>query len=334
MTLETENISEQELRIYCHECQQKLDVSHLTPFEKIPCPACSAEIIVPEWFDSYLLEERCGDGGVAVVYRALDLTLDREVAIKISSINDSTLEFSEIFLHEGRVAASLNHPGIVPIYSCGEFNGRCFIVMQYMPRGTLENVIKDKWELKISQILQWMLDVTEALKFALDSGIVHHDIKPANILVDFDNNVKIGDFGLAYALNDIKSEHLQAELSTFGSPDYVSPEKLTDGYESTKGDIFSLGVTFYELITGVKPFKKAREDEDILEVRESEPVIPPSSLRFEASNNLSKLIMSMLEKEPSKRPNYNDILSKLKVLRKKYNKHEDKMLYRFVAKYL
>ena len=324
----------EKVRIFCHQCRQKLDVTNLKAFEKISCPTCSAELIVPKWFNSYLLEQCCGSGGGAVVYRSLDPTLDREVAIKIFSQKASTPQFAEIFLHEGRVAASLNHPNIIPIYSCGQFEDQCFLVMQYMADGSLDDQIKNNSPLKITQILKWMLDITSALQAALRSGVVHHDVKPANILLDSDGNVKITDFGLSYALNDVKSQSLLSELSAFGSPDYVSPEKLSFGFEDSKGDIFSLGVTFYELLTGKKPFKKAGDEEDILEVRASVPVGMPHELRSEISLKLSKFVMSMLEEDPIRRPEYDGIISELESYLEKYSKLEDKVIYRFVAKYI
>jgi len=322
------------LRIYCHKCNQKLDVTNLKAFDKIPCPTCSAQLIVPKWFESYLLEERCGSGGCAVVYRSLDITLDREIAIKIFIGNDNSPQFTKIFLHEGRVTASLNHSGIVPIYSCGQFKGKCFLIMQYMPNGTLEKQIKKNSPLKISQVLTWILDTSFALQFALESGVVHHDIKPANILLDSDMNAKISDFGLAYALHDLQSQSLLSELSSYGSPDYVSPEKVTDGSEDDKGDIFSLGVTLYELLTGKKPFKRNRENDDILEVRASSKVIPPHESRPEISVKLSKFVMRMMDQDPARRPEYDKIIAELKNFQKKYKKHEDKFHYRFIAKHL
>ena len=325
----------EEVKIFCHQCRQKLDVTKLKPFEKVSCPTCSAELIVPKWFNSYLLEERCGTGGGAVVYRSLDPTLDREIAIKIFSQKATTPQFAEIFLHEGRVAASLNHPNIVPIYSCGQFEDQCFLVMQYMADGSLDDQIKNNSSLKITQVLKWMLDIAGALQMALQSGVVHHDVKPANILLDAEGNVKITDFGLSYALNDVKSQSLLSELATFGSPDYVSPEKLSFGFEDSKGDIFSLGVTFYELLTGKKPFKKAVVDEeDILEERASVPVTMPHELRPEISLKLSRFVMRMLEEDPIKRPEYDEIISELKNFLEKYSKFEDKVIYRFVAKYI
>ena len=324
----------EKVRIFCHQCNQKLDVTNFKAFAKVPCPTCAAQLIVPKWFNSYLLEEKCGSGGGAVVYRSLDPTLDREIAIKIFSGNDNSPQFTKIFLHEGRVTASLNHQGIVPIYTCGQFEGQCFLIMQYMPNGTLEDQVKQNPKLKINQVLTWILDVVNALQTALEAGVVHHDVKSANILLDSDYNAKITDFGLAYALHDVQSQSLLSELSSYGSPDYVSPEKLINGCEDHKGDIFSLGVTIYELLTGERPFKQAHEDEDILEVRANAPVIAPNEIRPEISLKLSNFIMRMINQDPARRPEYNKIIAEIKHFQGKYKKYEDKFFYQFVAKHL
>ncbi len=329
-----EQSDSKKIRIFCHRCNQKLDVTNLKAFDKVSCPTCSAQLIVPKWFDSYLLEEKCGSGGGAVVYRSLDVTLDREIAIKIFRDSINTPKFTQIFLHEGRVTASLNHPGIVPIYSCGQYEGKCFLIMRYMPNGTLENQIKKNSPLKMSQVLAWMLDTCIALQFALESGVIHHDIKPANILLDSDNNAKISDFGLAYALDDLQSHSLLSELGSYGSPDYVSPEKVENGREDDKGDIFSLGVTFYELVTGKKPFKRTGDDDDILEVRSSAKVLEPNEIRPEISLDLSNFIMRMMDDDPARRPEYDKIIAELKFYLKKYQKYENKFFYNLISKHM
>jgi len=153
------------LKIFCHVCQQKLDVSGLSPFAHFNCPACNAELIVPKWFDNYLLEEPAGTGGMATVYRALDPALDREVAIKILSPEvASAKERSELFLHEARTAATINHYAIIPIYTCGIFEGQPYIVMQYLGGGTLELKIKmERKGLPLKQTIKWIRDIADGL---------------------------------------------------------------------------------------------------------------------------------------------------------------------------
>ncbi|MBE6373283.1 MAG: hypothetical protein E7055_14595, partial [Lentisphaerae bacterium] len=125
-----------QVKIFCHHCQQKLEVTGLQPFAHIDCPACGTDLIVPKWFDSYLLEEPCGRGGMSSVYRALDIALDREVAVKI--MDPKGPGGQEGFLNEARTAATINHSSVIPIYTCGIYEGQAYIVMQFMTGGSLE----------------------------------------------------------------------------------------------------------------------------------------------------------------------------------------------------
>ncbi|MBO4632117.1 MAG: hypothetical protein J5858_09360, partial [Lentisphaeria bacterium] len=120
--------SDRQIKIFCYQCQQKLDVTGLMPFAHFSCPACGADLIIPKWFDNYLLEEPCGRGGMASVYRALDIALDREVAVKI--LDPDGFGSQEAFLNEARTAATINHFGVIPIYTCGIYNDQAYILMQ------------------------------------------------------------------------------------------------------------------------------------------------------------------------------------------------------------
>ncbi|MFA7232116.1 MAG: serine/threonine-protein kinase [Victivallaceae bacterium] len=316
---EDEKVTEEHglLKVSCHSCLQKLDVSSLVPFSLFACPACGAEIIVPKWFDSYLLEEHWGCGGMADVYRALDPTLDREVAIKILKTDTSSMEhFGEIFLNEGRIAANINHPAVVPIYSCGEFDQRPYLVMQFMEHGNLEQILRNRKELPVDLVLRWMIDIASGLNSAFKMGIIHHDIKPANILLDSDGNAKIGDFGLSNALYDIRSEKLANVTRFWGSPEYVSPEKIAEGHEDYHGDIYSLGITIYELLTGKCPFEKKHDSQEMLDERISRSFSPLSELRPEVGVELSSLVGAMLAFDYEGRPDYSQIIAGLKTILK------------------
>ena len=130
------------LKIFCYKCDQKLDLTNMESFSELDCPSCSAKIIVPKWFDNYLLEEIAGVGGMAKVYRGLDLALDREIAVKILNTDNSTGDDQgKLFLHEARTAATLNHFALLPIYTCGQFEDQPYFVMQYMGGGSLEQEI-------------------------------------------------------------------------------------------------------------------------------------------------------------------------------------------------
>ncbi len=306
------------LKIACPQCRQKLDLSGLPPFSRVECPACGSDVIVPVWFDNYLLEEPIGNGGMADVYRALDLALDREVAIKIlkSELNDHEGVRSQFFLREARTAATINHRAVVPIYNCGVYDGRTYIIMQFMSGGSLESRLRrSNGALDIREVAEWICDVAEGLDVALAHGIVHHDVKPGNILLDGDGNAKIGDFGLAQAAGgdasgDVEPEPDPTGLRNWISPYYVSPEKVVRGAEGASGDIYSLGATFYHLLTGTPPF--VGEDlQETIRMRLTEDPAPPEHLRPAIGPFLSDLVTDMLERAPENRPDYKEIIARI-----------------------
>ncbi len=311
-------------KITCYKCAQKLDLTELEPFSKVNCPSCNVEIIVPKWFDNYLLEEPGGLGGMAIVYRALDLTLDREVAIKVLNPDvASQTERSHLFLHEARTAATVNHYAVLPIYTCGEFEGQPYIVMQFMDGGSLDKKLEeDKEPFPINDAVRWIRDVAEGLDNARRHGIIHHDIKPANIMMDKDGNVKIGDFGIAQAMRDSRSESINKLTKAWASPHYVSPEKVLEGKEDHQGDVYSLGATFYQLITNHTPFEIEDVDE-LVRKRTVEDPPNPKKYRPEIPQTVSDLIMKMLSRKPDARPTYRDIINCLNTLIKEHDKRKD-----------
>ena len=306
-----------QLKISCHNCMQKLDVTSFPSFARFQCPVCGTELIVPTWFDTYLLEEQGGSGGMATVYRALDPALDREVAIKVlkPEISDDP-ERVDLFLHEARAAATINHFAVVPIYTCGVFEGQAYIVMQYMGGGSLDQQLRQAQEnLPVRTVASWIRDIAEGLENAKDHGVIHHDVKPGNILLDSEGKAKIGDFGIAQIVrsggkSDSSEELIQDIAGSWLSPHYVSPEKVRTGKEGFEGDIYSLGATFYHLLTGVPPFSHENVEE-LLRMRLSEQPLPPHLHRPDVGMGLSRLIMAMMSKSPSDRPSYRIIIASL-----------------------
>ncbi len=306
------------VKIFCHHCQQKLDVTSLEPFSRFACPMCGTELIVPTWFDNYLLEEPVGTGGMATVYRALDIALDREVAIKI--LKEEVLpasELSDLFLNEARTAATINHYAVVPIYTCGICDGKTYIVMQFMNGGSLEQKQKacENLTVPVNDAVKWIHDIAEGLENAGKHGVIHHDVKPANIMLDTDDNVKIGDFGLAQV---VKAEAVgtQKPVTAWVSPNYVSPERISTGTETYPGDIYSLGATFYHLVTGITPFSNPNIEE-LIWMRTRHNPVAPNQLRPDLAPELSSLIMKMMNRAPDMRPSYREIITTLEVYMKR-----------------
>lgn len=300
------------IKIACPGCGQKLDVSEMPSFSRVNCPACSFELIVPKWFNNYLLEAPEGTGGMASVYRALDIALDREVAIKIFDPDLAARGVSsDLFLHEARIAATINHPAVVPIYSCGEWDGSTYIVMQYMGGGTLENRLrKAHGRLPVMETCRWVRDVCEGLDAARELGIIHHDIKPANILLDLDSNAKISDFGLSQVVSAKSSSAFLDPSKMWLSPQYVSPEKVLTGEEGPEGDVYSLGASFYHLLTGEPPFR-SDDIQELVSMRTVRDPVSPDHVRPDITPALASVIRDMMNRDPSARPSYKRIVIRI-----------------------
>ena len=303
--------SVERLKISCHSCGAKIDVTGETPFRKVDCPSCGVKFHIPKRFDHFLLEEILGENEHCHVYRALDLTLSREVALKVfkESISSQKEKISTILEQAGKVAL-INHSNIVPIYSCGEGEGKSFIVMQYMGASSMMAYLdKAKGLLPPVSVYRCIREVAKGLDAALKNGIQHENIHPGNILVDSDGHIKVNDFGISKALMKVM-EAGNRELGKYINPQYVSPEFLMGGEAGTSGNIYSLGATFYYLLTGVKPFL-GKSDSEIINERVERDPIAPNIVRKEIPKNVSDYIMKMMSRSKTGRPDsFKDIEKK------------------------
>lgn len=202
----------------------------------------------------YKILEKVGSGGMASVYKAQDILLDRIVAVKIlHSKYASDHDFVVCFRQEAQAAAKLSQPNIVNIYDVGYDENAHYIVMEYVRGETLKDYIEKHGHLPINTSIQISFDIGEALEHAHANGIVHCDIKPHNILVTETGRIKVADFGIARAINS--SSSTKDEKSVLGSVHYFSPEQASGGKIDERTDIYSLGVVMYEMMTGVVPFE-------------------------------------------------------------------------------
>ncbi|MGM9928894.1 MAG: Stk1 family PASTA domain-containing Ser/Thr kinase [Bacillus sp. (in: firmicutes)] len=203
-------------------------------------------------YGRYKIVEMIGGGGMANVYLAKDMILEREVAIKILRMDfNNDEEFIKRFNREAQSATSLAHPNIVSIYDVGEENDIYFIVMEYVKGYTLKQYIQQHHHIPIEKSMSIMEQITSAIEHAHQHGIIHRDIKPQNILIDENGHVKITDFGIATALSATTITQTNAVL---GSVHYLSPEQARGGMANKKSDIYSLGIVMFELLTGRLPF--------------------------------------------------------------------------------
>ena len=266
-------------------------------------------------FGHYTILRELGSGGMGVVYHCRDEYLQREIAIKMM-LPELMLEHDtvEIFRQEARLAAQLEHPGIVTIHNIGvenrEGNTHHYIAMEFLPGGSLRGRI-GKEPVALEQAVEWMKQLASALAYAHKRGVVHQDIKPDNIFITQDGNLKIGDFGLALiATGPAFERHAQGK----GTPAYMSPELCRGEPRDHRSDIYSLGSVFFEMITGEKPFKANGMIEMALK-HATAPVPLASKLRPDVPAVLDKALKHMMAKQPDERlQSLNDILPSLEKL--------------------
>lgn len=293
------------LKINCRVCHAKLDVGECDPFERVACPQCGTFIRVPMRFDRYLLEKVCGKGGDSLVYRAIEPELARRVAVKIANENTDTEDSAARFVNSARITGKLADPGVVPVYNCGIFENRPFLVMRFMEHGDLERMLKHGELPEHHVILKWITDVMPVLIEARNKNIVHHDIKPGNIMLTADDEAKLGDWDLA----DIREpDDSDTPCSEWASPIYASPERIYCGCEDHRGDIFCLGVTIYELLAGKAPFGLDGDAETMYERRKNMDFAPISESVPGISPEFGQILTGMLDFLPENRPDYEEIL--------------------------
>ncbi len=247
----------------------------------------------------YQLLEQIGKGGMAVVYRGRDLMLERQVAIKVLCEDYSrSVTFQERFRQEARAAANLSHPNVVTVHDFGFDRGRLFLVMEYVPGMDLKSLLRQRGRLPLPEALPLMIQACAGIGYAHRAGLVHCDVKPHNMLVTPDQRLKVTDFGIARALATIEPEEQSAVV--WGSPQYFSPEQAAGGAPSPASDVYSLGVVFYEMLTGSLPFQ-APTVAELARLHMEAPPTPPSEYLPDLPPTVEQIILKVLSKEPSAR---------------------------------
>lgn len=246
----------------------------------------------------YHIIEQLGEGGMATVYKGYDTLLERHVAIKVIRIErGGQPDFLKRFQREARALAHLDHPFILKVLDYGEQEGIPYLVMPFVPGGTLKQKLTQKIPYQDAAAL--LAPVARALEFAHKQGIIHRDVKPANILIDSSGSPLLSDFGIAKMLDTQEATQLTGTGIGIGTPDYMAPEQWF-GQASRATDIYALGVVFYEMVTGCRPFV-ADTPAAVLLKHMNDPLPRPRSFAPELPDSVEQVIFKALAKKPEDR---------------------------------
>src|SRR5574341_304683 len=255
--------------------------------------------LIGQMLGQYTITEQLGMGGMAAVYRARQESIGREVAVKLMLPHVLALDetFLDRFHREVKIAASLQHPHILPIYDFGDYEGQPYIVMACFEGGTLAERIKREGALKLTETARLVRQLADALDYAHSQGVIHRDFKPDNTIFDDRGNIYLTDFGLAKMVG---ASNLTGTGAILGTPDYMAPDWGNNSDVTHSVDIYALGVTIYEMLTGHVPFRADTPmavlmlhiSQTVPDVREERPDLPES---------VSTIIHTAMAKKPMER---------------------------------
>ncbi|MCF6475456.1 Stk1 family PASTA domain-containing Ser/Thr kinase [Nonomuraea sp. MG754425] len=247
----------------------------------------------------YRIESRIARGGMATVYLALDIRLDRTVALKV--MHGSLAEdpaFVRRFIGEAKSVASLSHPNVVHVFDQGTDNDVVYLSMEYVPGRTLRDILRERGRLPAREALEIMIPVLAALGAAHQAGMVHRDVKPENVLMTDDGRVKVVDFGLAKAIEATNQTRTGVMIGTIG---YMAPEQVVTGAADVRSDVYAAGIMLFELVTGQQPYD-GQTPMSVAYRHVHDTVPAPSSLVAEVPPLVDTLVASATAREPEHRP--------------------------------
>jgi serine/threonine protein kinase len=278
----------------CWACGTRVQTGGLNPLDFVVCPGCGERVLVPADLDQFRLIRFLGQGAMGRVYLAVDRTLNRNVAVKVlRRAYFSSPKMWKQLEKEAKAAARVVNPRVVQVYRLGKSDNRPYIVMELVNHPTLETLMKNS-AISLDAIRRISVDVMEGLKAAEATGLVHGDVKPANILVDERNHAKIADFGLARFI------HREQSVEGWGTPYYMAPEKARKEQEDFRSDLYSLGASMFHALAGRAPFEGSTGDE-VIELALKDPTPHLKDFRRDIPKNFSRVIYKMMEKNPDDR---------------------------------
>ena len=294
------------MRFQCSSCGRIVAVDDVDAGIMVQCGHCGSVVQVPPTrlsrgsvIADFIIRRTIGQGGMGTVYLSHQITLDRPAALKILAESyTNNAEFVACFIKEARAAAKLNHPHIVQAYAVGEDDGLLYFAMENIDGETMKDVLEREGVIPVDQALNIIQQIAEALNYAWnEQKLIHCDIKPDNIMLTSTGRAKLADLGLARVTGDMSDAD---DDEVMGTPQYISPEALTGAPMDTRSDIYSLGATFYQFVTGRLAFDGATAAE-IAKKHLAEPLIPPRSVNKDIPESVSRIIMKMMAKNPSMR---------------------------------
>jgi serine/threonine protein kinase/CheY-like chemotaxis protein len=261
--------------------------------------------------ERYEIIKEVGKGAIGVVYKAKDTILDRMVALKILHKRPVPKKIDiERFMSEAKKVAKLQHVNIVSVYDCGQIENDYFISMEFIKGKDLGTIIREKHRIQIPDILIIAKKLFAALDHSHRHGVIHRDVKPGNIMITSENEVKVVDFGIAALRDDLKRDN----STIYGTPLYMSPDQYENSTIDHQSDIYSAGVTLFHLVTGIVPFKGSPEE--IIRQHLKEPVPPIKKYRDDIPEKLIKIIEKCMEKKKEDRyPRASQVIKELDRIR-------------------
>jgi serine/threonine protein kinase len=284
-----------------------IDTTDAEPLARVACPNCGEKTRAERTFDHFVLLETLGVGGMGTVYKARDTLLDRFVALKLlrrdlSGESDPASRLQ----HEARVAASINHPNVIQVFSSGTDHGQFYVVMELVNRGSLDDLIEQRNRLPEGQVLESGIQVAKGLRAAHRQGLIHRDVKPANILFIDEQIAKISDFGLASAAAEgTKRDEI------WGTPYYVAPERLNNGPEDFRTDIYGLGATLFHAVAGKAPIEGNTNSAALLLDLKNHP-LDLRAIAPDVSQATATVLERMIAPDPAQRfSSYDELVSEM-----------------------
>ena len=292
----------------CPGCGTTVDTTEAEPLARIACPKCGKKIRVERIFDHFVVVETLGVGGMGTVYKARDMQLDRFVALKLLHRDLGGEEEHKTRLQEeARIAAAVNHPYVIQVFDSGTDHGQFYVVMELVDHGSLDDLMALQPRLPEKRVLEIGIQVARGLRAAHRRGLIHRDVKPANILFVDEHAAKIGDFGLA----STATQRWAIGGVVWGTPEYVAPERLNNDPEDFRSDIYSLGATLFHAIAGKPPIEVSTNSSTALVKLKQQPLDLQATVP-DVSVATGEVLQRMIAADPAQRfSSYDDLVAEL-----------------------